>query len=941
MTRVRIAAAVIVLALAGSMAFAQHASRSLTVGIYDNEPKGFFDRGGEATGFFPGLIDAVAERNGWAVTYVGCDWSRCLQMVRRGEIDILPDVAYSEDRTSRFRFGREPVLQSWSAIYARRGSSQPVQRVADLHGRTVAVLRNSSEERALRDLAGEQTILPRLVPQQDLPAVMRAVSRGDAEIAVVNHLFGAENEDQFALERSRLIFNPSSLYFVYSPGVPQSVVQSIDSAVALMKADPRSEYYGLLDLWLKPPALFSLPDWAPAAIGLVAALLLASLGVNAYLRKVVSEKTAELREHQNRLKAIFDNAPVEIHLKDVQGRFVEINKQFERLFDVNAADVVGLYPKQVHDDETAERIRKHDLHVLRTGESFVRQEPTQTELGERMLHTVKFPVYDAGGKISGVGAVVTDVTEQTRALKRMSEVEQQLTDAVNALPDGFVLFDAEDRLVICNERFRALYDRSAPSIVKGARFEDILRYGLAHGQFPEAEGREAAWLAHRMERHTSGNSAFEQRLREDRWLRVVERRTETGGNVGYRFDISEMKRQARALEGSRKRAEAVAGQLREQTRKLAQVVELTGIGGWEFDIGTDSLFWDQTTKSIHEVPRWYEPTADAALAYYTPESRPAIAEAIKACTERSLPFDLELEMVTASGRRIWVRATGQPVVEHGRVRRLSGAMQDITAQKTHEKALEQSWLEAEKANIAKSQFLANMSHEIRTPMNGVTGMLALLLRSELSGTQRMQAQTAHASAAGLMQVLNDILDYSKLEANEMRIDSLPFDLRTVVAEVVAMLELRATEKGIDLGSEIAEDLPARMVGDPARVRQVLVNLAGNAIKFTETGGVAIRVRTSESRPGLISVEVIDTGIGISEDAQPSLFARFAQADGSIGRRYGGTGLGLAISKQLVEALGGEIGVESTLGQGSRFWFTLPVQGNVSRVVPRVLGTAAE
>ncbi|MEL6218130.1 MAG: ATP-binding protein [Pseudomonadota bacterium] len=941
MSGARAIVAWLVLALAGTLSLAVAQERTLTVGLYDNEPKSFRDGNGAASGFFPGLIDALAQSNGWRVTYVSCDWTRCLQMVRRGEIDILPDVAYSDDRATRFRFGREPVLQSWSAIYTRRGSSQPVQRLSDLDGRSVAVLSNSGQERALKELASRDGVAPRLVPQPDLPSVMRAVSRGDAEIGVVNHLYGAENEVQFALERSRLIFNPSSLYFVYSPGVPQSVVQAIDSAIALMKADPKSDYYQLLDRWLKPPALFSLPDWAPAAIGLVAALLLASLGVNAYLRKVIAEKTAALREQQNRLKAIFDNAPVEISLKDAQGRYSEVNRQFVRHFALDEADVVGMHPSEVHDADHAQRQSDDDRQVMQTGKTRVRQSEIETDRGTRVEHMVKFPVYDADGRISGVGSVVTDVTEQTRALQRMSEVEQHLTDAVNALPDGFVLFDAEDRMVICNDRFRELYDRSTPAIVKGARFEDILRYGLNRGQFPEAEGREEEWLADRLDRHFRADSAFEQRLREDRWLRVVERRTETGGIVGYRFDISEMKRQARALEGARKRAEAVAGQLREQTRKLAQVVELTGIGGWEFDIETDTLFWDSTTKSIHEVPRWYEPTPDAAMAYFTAESRPSMADAIRACTDRSQPFDLELEMVTASGRRLWVRATGQPVVENGQVRRLSGAIQDITAQKTHEKALEQSWLDAEKANIAKSQFLANMSHEIRTPMNGVTGMLALLLRSELSSTQRMQAQTAHASAAGLMQVLNDILDYSKLEANEMRIDSLPFDLRTVVAEVVAMLELRASEKGLELRSEIAEDLPARLVGDPARVRQILVNLAGNAIKFTETGEVRIHVVTDSAAPGMIRIEVSDTGIGIREDAQPSLFTRFAQADGTIGRRYGGTGLGLAISKQLVEALGGEIGVESTFGEGSRFWFTLPVRGTLALPSAPALGTAAE
>ncbi|GMG85238.1 hypothetical protein LNKW23_44550 [Paralimibaculum aggregatum] len=915
-------------------------TRQINVGLFDNAPKIFRDDKGDAQGFFPGLIDAIAERHGMRVVYVPCELERCVQMVRRGEIDILPDVAYTEEGVRRMRFGREPVLQTWSALYTRQGSSRPLRDLADLDGRRVAVMQDGPQERELREAAARTGFEVEIIALPSLIEVMRAVSRGDADIGVVNHHFGLAHEDKFALERSSIVFRPLSLYFVYSPGVPQSMVEVVDATVALMKADPKSEYYALLDRWLVRKSSFALPDWVPIVTGLTAALLLASLGVNAYLRKAVAEKTSALRESQNRLKAIFDNAPVEIYLKDCDGRYIEINKQFEMLFNVQAEDIVGKLPQDVHYSSLADRTRAHDLHVIETGQTLAREEYATTELGDRILHTVKFPVFDAAGEISGVGAVVADVTEQTLARERAIEVEQRLLDAINILPDGFVLFDSDDRLVMCNDKFREIFARSAEIIEEGVSYEAFLRYGVRNGQFLDAEGQEEAWVAECLERHRTADSSFEIRLPDDRWVRVVERRTASGGSVGFRFDITEAKRQARALDSARKRAEAAAGQLREQTRKLAQVVEITGIGGWELDVESDTLFWDSITKSIHEVPRWYEPTLDAAMAFYTPDSRRTITEAVTTCIERRLPFDRELELVTATGRSIWVRATGQPLVENGRLKRLMGALQDITAQKAHERSLEESWLAAEKANIAKSQFLANMSHEIRTPMNGVTGMLALLLRSDLTEPQRVQAQTAHASASGLMQILNDILDYSKLEANEVQIDSAPYDLRDVVDEVFAMLELRAKEKRLALRIEIDEEVPKRMLGDPARVRQVLVNLAGNAIKFTESGEVCVRAGLDPRNDGFIRLEVRDTGIGISSEGQKTLFTRFAQADGTIGRRYGGTGLGLAISKQLVEALGGQIGVESSLGTGSLFWFTLPIEHRGSNSVALAFGTAA-
>jgi PAS domain S-box-containing protein len=670
---------------------------------------------------------------------------------------------------------------------------------------------------------------------------------------------------------------------------------------------PEGEVIGALAVLDHEPRAGLAPGQRSALLALADTVVQALL-----LRQAAHRSLQSSSEHM--FRELSESCPVGIFHTDAGGEVIYGNPEAALIFGQPLSELMGLgWIASIHDADRAEvqarwqraaaagQVFDHTYRIRRADETIVHVRVR--------AQAVRLP----DGSTAGYVGSVEDVSEQVRSQEQMRASNEFLARAEQIAGVGAWRFNLGTREIYWTNQTRRIYELPPDYQPRGdeqAKYFDPAAQKMIRDTAVACMDNGEPWDILVPMTTAKGRQV---------WVRSVGQVERRDGKpyalVGALQDVTESQLARAALERSQER--------------LHRALEGSSLALWDLDVAGEKVYLsEQWSVMLGGEPRETRCTAQELLELVPAEDLPGIQKALETVLGgASQRYVVQHRVQRKDGALLWIHSEGRVADRdaEGVPVRMVGTNRDITQSKAAEHELRIARDAADAASRAKSQFLATMSHEIRTPLNGIIGMTKLMLDEELSPEVRRHADLIDRSAQSLLSLVNDILDVSKIEAGQMEIERVAFDLHDLVEDLASLYRLRATEKSLLFRARLDPGVPQYVLADPTRLRQVLVNLLGNALKFTSSGWIGLDVRAAKEEAAyILQFTVADTGIGIPGDVQPQLFTRFMQADSSTSRQFGGSGLGLSIVRQLVDLMGGAVEVSSTAGKGSRFTVNLPV-----------------
>lgn len=606
---------------------------------------------------------------------------------------------------------------------------------------------------------------------------------------------------------------------------------------------------------------------------------------------------------------VFESNPALMAVSSIStGKFEEVNDAFMRKLGYTKEEIIGKNSKELRLFVESEKKKQVSDELKENGRICDIELKVRKKDGSILHGLFSGEIIDNQGEKSFL-TVMIDITEQRKNERELDKAKTSMKAILDNLPFLAWLKDEKGKFIQVNKEFEKIFGKKEDEI-RGRTEYDIWPTKLAEEHMEDD-----------FEIMKLGKQKFVEDMVKDgesvRWVEIFKTPIFDNGNVngitGIARDITAKKEMEIALMESE-----------ERFKQLAEIFPETI---YESDLNGNVIYANNHAYGCFGYTEEEVKKGINIINLVSPDDRNIVLERINRKASGQEHGYLEYIAMRKDGTTFPAMGYTAPIMKNGAVVGLRGFILDMTQKKKNELEIVKAKEQAEAANIMKSQFLANMSHEIRTPMNGVLGFLDLLERTYLSAEQKEYIREAKSASEILLCLINDILDFSKIEAGKLNIEKTNFKVRTLIEDAVSILVPKATEKDLEICTMIKSNVPEEVSGDPARLRQILNNLLSNAVKFTDKGEINVTVDCIEEVDGnaLLSFEVKDTGIGISENSLNRLFKPFMQADASTTRKYGGTGLGLAISRELVRLMNGDISVESKIGEGSIFRFRVSLK----------------